>query len=123
MIENFENETYELSDKEKKLLPALVNILQNHVGKNNAIKNYQICEFLNKYNLPVKAQDARVRKMINYIRNNNLVPCLMATSTGYYVTRDPEELESFIRSLNGRIDAIKKVRDSMLEQLNNLKQR
>ena len=122
MIENFEDQTQRLSDSEKQMLPALVNLLQDRIGKQNSIKNYALCKVLNEtYNFSNKFNDARIRKMINYIRNKGLVPRLMATSDGYYVTTDSVELESFIRSLNGRIAAITKVRDSMVEQLKTFK--
>ena len=66
---------------------------------------------------------ARIRKLINHIRVNGLVECLMATSNGYYITEDPWEMKRYIESLQGREDAICAVKEAMREQLNRMTNR
>ena len=66
--------------------------------------------------------EARMRKIINHIRNHCLVPCLVASGKGYYVTTSVQEMKNFIESLNGRIEAITAMRDSMMAQLTDLEE-
>lgn len=51
----------------------------------------------------------------------NLVPGLMASSRGYYITTDPREIERYVRSLEGREAAIREVRRKMVEYWDTLK--
>ena len=120
MIEGFEKQTKDLTDYEKRiLLPLMIKGLGHHIGAENAITNSEICMKLSAKGYDIN--EVRVRKIINYIRNNNLVPRLMATHQGYYVTNDPAELYSYINSLSGRIAAISQIRDVMIQNYENLK--
>ncbi len=115
MIDGFEVETAPLSEYELKLVPKFVNGFQNKIGKDNAITNKQIVAAMKKFGFNMS--DSRVRKIINHIRIHNLVSCLMATSAGYYISKDPEEIKSFVESLKGMESAINRVRRSMEHQL------
>ena len=42
----------------------------------------------------------------------------MATSKGYYIAENREELESYIESLQGREDSIRELRRSIRKQMN-----
>lgn len=114
MIKGFDKETQPLTDYERKiLLPVLVSGLKDKKGKHNAVTNKHIVNFLApKY----KISDARVRKIINHIRTNDLVPALIATSGGYYVAQSESELLEYEQSLKGREDAIRSVRQSIERQ-------
>ena len=105
MITNFENITYELTQYEQEtLLPLLVKGFKLKIGKANAITSKEIIARLTKggYNI----NGARTRKLVHHIRINGLVPRLMATSSGYYITNDKEELKTYLTSLKERISAI-----------------
>lgn len=115
MIENFDQETAPLNDYEQQtLLPVIARCLANKVGKDKAVKNTFICKRMKEagYNI----SEVRVRKIINHIRTNGLVPCLVATSAGYYVTHDKEELRQYISSLCSRESAIREVRMAVARQ-------
>lgn len=121
MIEGFTKQTEKLSDYEKEvLLPVMVKCLERKVGKENAVTNAYMCVRMNEKGYEIG--EARVRKIINHIRTNNLVPRLMASSCGYYVTNDVTELKSYIASLKGREDAIRAMRSAVEEQLEELQQ-
>ena len=121
MIEGFTKQTEKLSDYEKEvLLPTMVKCLKRKVGKENAVTNAYMCDRMNEKGYEIG--EARVRKIINHIRTNNLVPRLMASSCGYYVTNDKNELKSYIASLKGREDAIRAMRNAVEEQLEELQQ-
>lgn len=121
MVDNFEKETAPLTEyEERTLLPIMVKCLNRHRGKEQAISNRKMIEGLEGYGYVVGGS-ARIRKLINYIRVNGLVECLMATSNGYYITDDPWEMKRYIESLQGREDAIRAVKAAMREQLNLMK--
>ena len=116
MIINFEKQTDALTDYERTtILPIMARCLSNKIGKEMAITNNLMCEKIAEHGYCITP--TRVRKIINYIRTNDLVEGLMATSTGYYVTQDTTELRTYIASLKGREDAIRAVRESIEIQL------
>lgn len=116
MIQGFEEETAPLSEKEKELLPCFVERLKLRVGKKNAVTNTEIRAGFER-SKKIKINPSRIRKIINYIRMNDLVPCLIATSAGYYVTDDKTELKNYVESLMGRERAIRAIRHQIEKQL------
>lgn len=108
MINGFQTETQPLTDYERNvLLPAMVVSLRRKVGRRTAVTNKYIVRCLKpKY----KITETRVRKLINHIRINGLVPCLIATSEGYYIAESDSELADYEQSLLSREEAIRAVR-------------
>lgn len=82
-----------------------------------SVTNKAIIEGMKK-NLGLSISDARVRKLINHIRTKDLVPCLIATSNGYYIAETEQELKEYEESLLGREEAIRNVRLSIQRQRN-----
>ena len=116
MINGFELETEPLNERElNELLPAIVEGLLTKVGRQKAVTNKVIVAGL-KQNRGIKISEARVRKIINHIRCNDLVPCLVATSEGYYIAETEQELLDYETSLEGRERAINNVRESIRRQ-------
>lgn len=106
MIKGFDQETQPLNDYEMGvLLPLLVRGLRTKIGRENAVTNKHI---VNTLKGSYKLNDARVRKIINHIRTNDLIPGLIATSEGYFIAQSEAEL--YEESLKGREDAIRAVR-------------
>lgn len=123
MSDLFEDFTYPLTDYEReKLLPAFIISFHYRQGLAKAITNREIIEKMApRFDQPgSKLTDARVRKIINHIRVNNLMPGLVASSKGYYVSNDPKEVQDYIDSLSGRIISISAVRSSMIRYLQTL---
>lgn len=70
MIKGFDQETQPLNDYEMGvLLPLLVRGLRTKIGRENAVTNKHIVSSLKG---SYKLNDARVRKIINHIRTNDL---------------------------------------------------
>ena len=116
MINGFSEQTEPLTEyEEQTLLPQLVRGLQTKIGKAMSVTNKAIIDGMNR-NLGLKISDARVRKLINHIRTNDLVPCLIATSNGYYIAESEQELKEYEESLLGRESAIRQVRLSIQRQ-------
>lgn len=91
----------------------IVPTLKLAYGHENAVFNQQIAESCPE---EIKPNPARIRKIINHIRQNDLVPCLIASSKGYYVAETEEELLDYEDSLRGRADAIMGVCESIERQ-------
>lgn len=115
MLDLFQEQTKPLTSYEKEtLLPIIAKGLSMKVGKENQITNSQICTAMR--NAGYSISDARLRKIINHIRVNGIVKCLMASSNGYYVATSKKEVEKYLESLRGRYNAIKSIHDTFMEQ-------
>lgn len=116
MIKGFERETQPLTDYEINfLVPQFERSMKKHVGKANAVTNKQIVQGM--LNAGYKINDAKVRKIFNWIRTNDIVYGIIATSDGYYIAETKEEIAEYIESLEGRRDAIDHVITAMRRQL------
>lgn len=114
MIRNFYRETEHLTPYEEQVvLPKVVEIMENRKGFSHAITSKNI---LTLYGASDKESSARVRKVINYIRNKSIIPCLIATSKGYYIATEAKEITDYEDSLRGRVSAIHKMRQSIHKQ-------
>ena len=112
MIQGFSEQTKPLTpDENDVILPLIIQGLHSKVGKEKAITNQHICSVLKSQGY--KLDNARLRKIINHIRVNNMVIGLVATSDGYYIAESKKELEVYLESLNGRENAIRTVRQSL----------
>lgn len=110
MITGFEEYTKSLSKEEQRIAPVVVNMLSYATGHQMAITAKKISKAVKK--LGHKMRGPRVRKMIHELRVNQVVPNLIASSNGYYVSTDQKEKERYIKSLDERIAAIEAVRRS-----------
>lgn len=120
MLKLFKNITEEITDLEKnEMVPMLVEKLKQS-SNTNIFKGKHLCGLLQASRYTVS--EARVRKMINYIRVMNLLApyVLIGTSQGYFVTDDPHVIDDQIESLQGRIDSTEAVIDSIKAQRLNL---
>tara|TARA_R110002110_G_scaffold114081_6_gene282928 strand:+ start:1966 stop:2337 length:372 start_codon:yes stop_codon:yes gene_type:complete len=106
MINDFEYITYELTESELELVPIIIKGINLRVGKDLAVSGTLICE-------KMKIKGARLRKIINYIRVNNLIYGLCSCGKGYYIARTLEELEGCIISLRQRVASQVKVLNAL----------
>ena len=90
------------------LLPILMKGLEMKKGNVNAVTNKQIVQSLRKHG--VKISRTSVNLLINYIRTNDLMVGLMATSFGYYITNSEKELIEYENGLLSREVALRRVR-------------
>ena len=109
MIKGFEHITFELTKDEMNLLQTIIKGLITKKGKANAITGIKICEAMN-------IDPSRLRKMISYIRVNDLIFGLCSSSNGYYVAESLSELEECRISLKQRIATQVKVLNSLEKQ-------
>ena len=110
MIQNFEKETHDLTKEELRYVQSLRDFLMRYVGADNAVKNRQILiYFKNTFQINL-GTEARVRKLINHIRRNEIFN-LAASSKGYYIENDVNKLQQYVKGLYDRANAIKAVAD------------
>ncbi len=116
MINGFTNETKPLSDYELYILtPNIVRGLSMKIGKGRAIKNSEICAKMRMAGYRIDS--ARLRKVINHIRVNDLLPGVIATSDGYYIATTKQGMADYISSLESRERAIHQVSVALRKQM------
>jgi hypothetical protein len=102
MVTNFENITYKLTNDELKMAKVIAANLAVKT-KENPVKADAIIKGMN--NAGYKLTEARLRKIVNLLRSDGVLP-IIATSKGYYVSRDKTEIIKQIKSMAERADAI-----------------
>lgn len=116
MLEGFNDITQELSQYEKEvLLPKIVAGLSTKKGKHMAITNKKICEAMK--NRGFEIADTRLRKLVEYIREHQIIPGLLASSKGYWISTDPEEVRNYLKSIYGRKSALQMIEQRMTSYL------
>jgi hypothetical protein len=115
MITNFETITADLTEKQLLMVPYLVGGFKNHL-KGNPIKAPEIVDQCNTFfkakEMDLHMTEPVLRKCVNYIRLNAMIP-LIATSEGYYVSWDKEDIRNQIKSLRERANSITLCADGM----------
>ena len=109
MLKGFEKITAELTKEELDLVPIVIKGLSTKLGKDQAITSTKICK-------AIKISGPRLRKIINHIRINNLLPALCSTSNGYFVATNIYEVQEYIISLKQRIKAQVDVLNALEQQ-------
>ena len=114
MITNFEEITEGLSTVENEtVLPKVIELVKYRKGKENAISNRKLVNLLTAMGHEVS--EPRIRKMINQIRLKGLVKNLLASSKGYYISNDKDEITKYVASLRERASAINAIADELEE--------
>lgn len=121
MLTNFEEITHELSNEELEIIPIVVHGFKKYT-KENPIKAPTIVtglnEYLKKNNFKIRMTQPRLRKMVNYIRSNSIIP-LIATSNGYFTSDCKETIRDQVQSLQQRANSILRCADGMKKFLQN----
>lgn len=122
MLNGFENITQSLTSKElETLLPGFIAGLKKRVGKNNAITSTAIIKGFEQKG--TKINGSTVRKIINHIRTHDLLPGLIASEKGYYISNDTNEIKEYVKSLAGRENEIRRVKETFINHLKRLENR
>lgn len=101
-----------LNDFERDVLvPLVCDILRNAPWTMSALS---IAEAIRRQGHP--ASTRQVRKVINHIRVNGIIPCVASSPKGFFVASNGAEITETINSLEGRVDAIQEVIDALKEQ-------
>lgn len=118
MIRGFDKQTAPLSEyEEKTLLPVLVRGLQVKVGADKVVAGSAIVRGMKQYGF--KIDGPRLRKIINHIRTNDLIPGLVSNAQGYYVATSADEIDECIESIQGRIASQQAIVEALQRQRQN----
>jgi len=101
MIRGFEDFTVDLDEKGKEVAEALADYFKKAIGIDNAVTSKSITKLF--FSAGTKLEGSMIRKMVQYIRVNNLCPNLCASQKGYYVAQTRQEKEQYIESMRERI--------------------
>lgn len=82
----------------------LVEELIQHRGRENAMSTKQIMEFLGNNGYPYKANG--IGKLVNRISKERCLPICYENGKGYYWPLRRSEIQTTVRDLQGRIDAL-----------------
>lgn len=131
MVTNFEQYTADVSDKELWIVELIAKRIRHNVGRKAQVTNAKIRKALsldlkdgngNVIRKGVKISEPKLRKYIQYIRQNNLVPMLCATQRGYYIAQTVQEFVEYIDTFEERINGMKYTLDAMRQQVDQHKQ-
>ena len=110
----------DLNEFELKCIDPIIKGLSNKIGKENAVSNNYIINKMNKFGY-IGLTPPRVRKIINHIRNNNLLMCVCANSKGYFLPKNMKELNDYMDTMEKRINSQIRTFDKLKEQSDMLK--
>ena len=108
-MKNFEEITKPLTPEEQNIAAIICKRFKKKPGKINIVTNKQIVRAL-KTKCKIEITEPRIRKIIQFIRSEGLLNGLIATSSGYWLTRNVDELKSWIDSMIERENAIRSSR-------------
>jgi uncharacterized protein YpuA (DUF1002 family) len=110
MIALFEELTYQITDNEKRCAKFIEAVLRK---TNKFYTNKQLRKLIferSGNDTEFDLADSRIRVIMNYLRRTT-APNIIASSNGYKITEDIDELNKYLESLYDRIDAIKVIAD------------
>ena len=110
MIALFEELTYQITDNEKRCAKFIEAVLRK---TNKFYTNKQLRKLIferSGNDTEFDLADSRIRVTMNYLRRTT-APNIIASSNGYKITEDIDELNKYLESLYDRIDAIKVIAD------------
>ena len=117
-IINFEKITEDLTEVELSYTNTIKNILLGILDDKKPAKQPDLCESINAFlemtegNPEIKVNGVLLRKFVNYFRSNGILP-LVATSEGYLLTWNKEQIEQQIKSLEQRANSIMKAANGL----------
>jgi len=102
MIRNFDDYTPNLNDEDLKVAGIVKVGLQKYIGKDRAIPGSKICAGF-RINSSIKISSVKLRKIINYLRNQGEPIC--SSSKGYFYPSNSKEIKDTCISIQQRVDS------------------
>lgn len=93
------------------LVPLVCDILRNAPWTMSAIS---IAENIRRQGHP--ASTRQVRRAINYIRVNGIIPCVASSPKGFYIASSVDEISECISTLEALADSIQEVIEALKMQ-------
>lgn len=105
MIRGFDIETAPLTSDELIAAETIASIIKSAIGEAHAVRNRDIAVICKDKGVALSLPEPRIRKIINHLCHYRM-PNICATSKGYFLPKDQQEMEDYLYSLKNRIDAI-----------------
>ena len=80
---------------------ALVDIIYNHKGKENAIRTRELTRALNERGYSVRADN--IHNIVNNVMRERHLPICSVTHVGYFWAKSRQDIQAGIDELQGRI--------------------
>lgn len=118
MSTNRQNPRHSLSKEVfKKVVPIVVRYLKKCKGEKKRVSNKDIRYYFLARQKNIYIGSQHFRTVIRHIRNNALIPCLIANSNGYYIATSRSEMQTHINSLKKRARTMLATADHEYAQL------
>lgn len=114
ILKNDMENNWELTNHEKQVIYPLVVQILSHRAKEKVFSNTKIRKILLEFGEEIT--DTQIRKIVYNIRKNEDIPLLLANNEGYFVASTIEEVNSWILTHQGKIEAMKSTLVHIQEQ-------
>lgn len=101
--------------EQETLLPLVLGILSHRNQKQKVFSNTRIRKVLKEFGEDIN--ERQIRALVFHIRNNNLLPLLIANSEGYYVASNIEDVKDWMATQQGKIEAMQLTLSSIQTQM------
>ena len=82
----------------------IIEIIKNHIGKDNAISGNDLCKALNEKGYSIK-QDT-IHSTVSKIIKERYLPICSLNGNGYYFPKSKDDIQTAISHLQSRVDKI-----------------
>lgn len=105
---------WQLTNHEKQVIYPLVVQILSHRGKEKVFSNTKIRKILLEFGEEIT--DSQIRKIAFNIRKSGDITLLLANNEGYFVASNFEEVNVWIDTHKGKIEAMQSTLDSIQKQ-------
>lgn len=99
------------------LVPLVCDLLMLAGGLGFPLSSMRIAESIRRQGHP--ASTRQVRRAINYIRVNDIIPCVASSPKGFFVASNEIEISECISTLEALADSIQEVIEALRRQMYN----
>lgn len=104
MIQGFEEHTSNIKPEEIEISQVIVSIIKQCKSKDRGITNKKLRSVL--FDMGYDVNDARIRRFIQFIRANNMLPRMCGSKKGYYIAENEEEWVKYKIAFRTRITSM-----------------
>jgi dephospho-CoA kinase len=116
-----ETSVWKLTTHEEEVLHPLVVKILSHRPKDKVFSNKKIRAILEEFGEEIA--DSQIRKIVFNIRHSGVIPLLIANSEGYYMASNIEEVNAWIDTHRGKIQAMQMTLNNIEFQFEQFKEK
>lgn len=103
-----------LTTHERELLPLVVDMLRMSRGRGGEMSSTMMIAAARKAGFHMTGIE--VRRIVNHIRVNAVLPCLASNGNGYFIAATRRDMDDCITGIRGRIAAMEEVIEALSAQ-------